>query len=114
MEKKQQVPKQAYGQVNWLSEARECELQTHNAISFMANEMQRHCAWSTLYRSVLRVSLEQNAPWISFTEMSHRSQNTTRDSFCWPTLLECISYAPWRWPFRGWNMLLRSVKKVVI
>ena len=29
---------------------------------------------------------------------------TTGDSFCWPTLLECINYAPWRWPFKGWNM----------
>ena len=27
------------------------------------------------------------------------------DSFCCPTLLECIDYNPWRWPFKGWNML---------
>jgi hypothetical protein len=109
-EEKQQTPKQAYGQVNGMSEARQCQLQTHNVTSFMANERQRRCAWSSLYRSVLRVSLEQNARWISFTEMSHESQNTTGDSF-WPTLLECISYTPWRWPFKGWNMLFRIVLK---
>jgi len=35
------------------------------------------------------------------------------DSFCWPTLLECINYAPWRWPFKSWN-ILDLVNKVVI
>jgi len=30
---------------------------------------------------------------------------TTGKSFCWPVLLECINYAPQRWPFKGWNML---------
>jgi hypothetical protein len=35
---------------------------------------------------------------------------TAGDSFYWPTLPECIYYAPWRWPFKGWNMLqLRTV-----
>ena len=30
---------------------------------------------------------------------------TTSDSFFWHTLLECISFVHWRWPFQGWNML---------
>ena len=30
---------------------------------------------------------------------------TIGDSFCWPTLLECIICTPWRWSFSGWNML---------
>jgi hypothetical protein len=30
---------------------------------------------------------------------------TTGDSFCWPMMLECISYTPWTWPFKVWNML---------
>ena len=30
---------------------------------------------------------------------------TAGDSFCWPTLLDCINYTPWRLPFKkGWNM----------
>ena len=38
--------------------------------------------------------------------MLHTKLNfTTNDSFCRPTLLECINYTPWRWPFKDWNML---------
>ena len=29
----------------------------------------------------------------------------TGDSFCWTTQLSCITYSPWRWPFKSWNML---------
>jgi hypothetical protein len=30
---------------------------------------------------------------------------TTSDSLCWLMLLECISFTPWRWSLKGWNML---------
>jgi hypothetical protein len=30
---------------------------------------------------------------------------TIGGSFCWLTLLEFMNYNPWRWPFKGWNML---------
>jgi hypothetical protein len=32
-------------------------------------------------------------------------KSTTGDLFCSPTVLECIICAPWRWPFKIWNML---------
>jgi len=30
---------------------------------------------------------------------------TTGDSLCWPSLLKCTNYTPWRWPFKSWNVL---------
>jgi len=36
----------------------------------------------------------------------HFNLNRASDvSLCWPTLLEYINYTPWRWPFKGRNML---------
>ena len=41
-----------------------------------------------------------------YIKMLHTKLNfTIGDSFCWPTVLECIYYTPWRWPFKDWNML---------
>jgi hypothetical protein len=37
--------------------------------------------------------------------VSNKSNFTNGDSFCWPTLLECIHYTTWRWSFKGRNML---------
>jgi hypothetical protein len=37
--------------------------------------------------------------------VSIKSKFTNGDLFCWHTLLECIHYTTWSWPFKGRNML---------
>ena len=52
--------------------------------------------------------------WAQYT--LHTKWNfTSGDSFCWPTLLECISRIPWRWTLKWKHSDVRySVNNVVI